>query len=311
MVLREVLDLFDLLDSPKACGKDVASLFSSLGMSKVEVETLTGDKGKTDVVRITVPGTHGKSEGGDAPTLGILGTLGGIGARPELLGMVSDGDGALVSLAAGLKLARMHRKGDICRGDVIVATHVCPNAPTAPHEPTPFMGSPVNIFDQVRAEVSDEMDAILSVDTTRGNRVINHKGFAISPTVKEGYILRTSDDLLRIMESVTGDLPVVFPITTQDITPYGNGVYHINSILQPSVIADCPVVGVAITARAAVAGCATGASDPTCLESVSRFCVEVAKAFAQGACRLYDPVEFGRMKELYGSMNHLRTKGRL
>ena len=45
----------------------------------------------------------------------------------------------------------------------------------------------------------------------KGNRVINHHGFAISPSVKEGWILRTSDDLLQIMEWVTGDFPVVFP----------------------------------------------------------------------------------------------------
>ena len=29
------------------------------------------------------------------------------------------------------------------------------------------------------AEVDGDMDAILSVDTTKGNRIINHRGFAI------------------------------------------------------------------------------------------------------------------------------------
>ncbi|MGO0916215.1 DUF1177 family protein, partial [Clostridioides difficile] len=42
-----------------------------------------------------IPGKNGKLKGGDAPTLGILGRLGGIGARPEVIGFVSDGDGAL------------------------------------------------------------------------------------------------------------------------------------------------------------------------------------------------------------------------
>jgi len=32
-----------------------------------------------------------------------------------------------------------------------------------------------------------------------------------------------------------------FPITTQDITPYGNGVYHLNSILQPSIATTAPL----------------------------------------------------------------------
>ena len=83
----------------------------------------------------------------------------------------------------------------------------------------PFMGSPVNMEIMNRYEVDSGMDAILSIDTTKGNRVINHKGFAISPTVKEGYILRISEDLLEVMSIVTGKLPVTFPVTIQDITP--------------------------------------------------------------------------------------------
>ncbi|MEE2046078.1 DUF1177 family protein [Nocardiopsis tropica] len=42
---------------------------------------------------MTIPGTDGASSGGSAPTLGILGRLGGLGARPEQIGFVSDGDG--------------------------------------------------------------------------------------------------------------------------------------------------------------------------------------------------------------------------
>ena len=104
------------------------------------------------------------------------------------------------------------------------------------------------------AEVCEEMDAILTVDTTKGNRVINTMGFAISPTVKEGYILKTSDDLLDLMEMTTGRLPHVFPLATQDITPYGNDLYHLNSVLQPAVATNAPVVGVAITTEVPVPG---------------------------------------------------------
>lgn len=49
------------------------------------------------------------------------------------------------------------------------------------------------------------MDAVLSIDTTKDNRILNHKDFTISPTVKEGYILRISDDLLCIIEMTTGN----------------------------------------------------------------------------------------------------------
>ncbi len=309
MLLREVIEICDLLDDSRASGEAVVDVFSNLELPPIHLETLEGEKGKTDVIRIHIPGAKGKAQGGDAPTLGILGTLGGVGARPNVLGMVSDADGALVALSAGLKLARIQQKGDQCPGDVIVGTHVCPDAPIKPHDPTPFMVSPVPIFDQIAVEMHPDMDAVLSVDTTKGNRIINHQGFAISPTVKEGYILRVSEDLLRIMEWVTGEFPCAFPITMQDITPYGNGIYHLNSIMQPSVMTDSPVVGVAVTTRSVVPGSASGANMPLGLESAARFAVEVAKVYGSGSCKFYNEEEFARLQELYGSMDKLRKRG--
>lgn len=309
MLIKEVIEICDLMDNPKACAGSLDEVFGGLDIPAIKSHTLEGEKGKTDVVNITIPGTNGKSAGGDAPTLGILGTLGGLGARPEVLGLVSDGDGAFASLAAALKLARMRTRGDILPGDVLISTHICPDAPTQPHEPYAFMGSPVGIFEKMRFQIDDAMDAILSVDTTKGHHVINHTGFAISPTVHSMYILRTSEDLLRIQATVTSDYPVVLPITTQDITPYGNGIYHLNSIMQPCVIAKVPVVGVAITAKSPVPGCATGATMPTSLELTARYCVEVAKSYTAGACSFYTPEDYERMQELYGSMDHLRTGG--
>jgi hypothetical protein len=204
----------------------------------------------------------------------------------------------------------MSAAGDRMPGDVMVATHICPNAPTEPHDPVPFMGSPVDIVTMNRHEVHPDMDAILSVDTTRGNLVINRRGFAISPTVKAGYILKVNPDLLRIMSIVTGRSPIVLPITTQDITPYGNGIDHVNSIMQPSTATDAPVVGVALTAETAVPGCATGASQVSDIEMAARFCLEVAKAFGRGEFGFYDVAEYDRLVDLYGSMKHLQTMGK-
>ena len=182
--------------------------------------------------------------------------------------------------------------------------------PTAPHKPVPFMGSPVNMAQVNQEEVSPELDAILSVDTTKGNRIINTRGFAISPTVKDGYILRVSEDLLDIMKITTGKLPQVFALTMQDITPYGNQIYHVNSILQPSTATSAPVVGVAVTAETMVPGCATGASHFSDVEEAARFMLETAKAFGRGECKFYDEEEFSRLEMLYGSMKHLQTQGR-
>jgi len=309
MLWRQVLDAFDLLDSPHADGVRVERAMRDAGISDVAVSTLSGERGTPDAIRALIPGTRGKASGGIAPTLGIIGRLGGIGARPARIGFVSDGDGALVAIACALKLGLMAREDDCLDGDVIVATHICPRAPVRPHQPVPFMGAPVDGIQLNQHDVDPAMDAILSVDATKGNRIINVRGFAISPTVKQGYILRVSEDLLEVMQRVTGRAPVVFAISTQDITPYGNDLFHLNSILQPSVATSAPVVGVALTTEVAVAGSATGASHPDDIESAARFCVEIAKEYGARACRFYDDVEFERLRSRYGDMSHLQTLG--
>ncbi len=151
---------------------------------------------------------------------------------------------------------------------------------------------------------------IVRTDTTRGNRVINHRGIAISPTVRAGWILRPADDLLDLYQFVTGRMPVVFPLSMPDITPYSNDLYHLNSILQPATATDAPVVGVALTAEVPVPSSATGASQPADIELAVRFCLEVAKAFGLGRCHFFDPAEWDRVQALYGPMTHLQGPGR-
>ncbi|MGO0063295.1 DUF1177 domain-containing protein [Brevibacillus fluminis] len=309
MSLKQTITVFETMDSAYVNGETIKALFAEYPQVTVTVQTVPGEQCKTDFVKIVIPGKKGKSTGGTAPTFGIIGRLGGIGARPSRIGMVSDADGAVAAVASALKLADMQKNGDVLAGDVIVSTHICPDAPTQPHEPVDFMGSPVGILTMNKHEVIPEMEAILSIDTTKGNRVINHKGIAISPTVKEGYILRVSEDLLRIMEMTTGALPVTFPITMQDITPYGNDLFHINSILQPSVATDAPVVGVAITAQSAVPGCGTGASHETDIALAVKFAVEVAKEYTNGVTKFYDEAEFAHITARYGSMKILQTMG--
>ncbi|UCG85082.1 MAG: DUF1177 domain-containing protein [Gemmatimonadota bacterium] len=310
MALKQVLDILELLDRPLIAGSELVDLFAARGLSDITVEPEQTDKGSTTFVKLLVPGARGRSGDGDAPTLGIIGFLGGVGARPEVVGLVSDGDGAVTALAAGLKLADMHSVGDALQGDVIVATHVSPNAPVIPHEPVPFMGSPVSMDTMCELLVDERMDAILSIDTTKGNRVINTRGFAISPTVMQGYILRVSETLLDLQQHVLGRPPAVFAISMQDITPYANELFHLNSILQPATATTAPVVGVAITAETAVPGCATGASHEVDIAMAARFSVEVAKAYTAGRAQFYDAEEFSRLERLYGSMKHLQTSGK-
>jgi hypothetical protein len=303
-MLRQVMGAMDLLDDPRANGEKARKWIEGFGPAELEVKTVQGESGSTDFIKAVI-----RSPKPSGPTLGIIGRLGGVGARPERIGLVSDADGCIVALACAAKLAQMTARGDGLPGDVIVATHICPDAPTTPHDPIPFMGSPVDIGIMNRMEVDPRMTAILSVDATKGNWVFNQRGFAITPTVREGYILRISERLLEIMRYVTGQAPAVLAITTQDITPYGNGIYHMNSIMQPAAATAAPVVGIATTAAIPVAGCATGANQFADLELAGRFCIEVAKAYTAGMCPFYDEPEYQRLLALYGTLAQLQRKG--
>lgn len=310
-MLGQVIEVHDLLDSAKIDGEQVANYLYSMGLEDINIKTIESQEGSTDFIKIKIPGARGKMVDGEAPTLGVIGRLGGVGARPERVGLVSDGDGAVTAISVAAKLGCMFEKGDQLMGDIILATHICPNAPTRPHKPVPFMGSPVDIGVMNKEEIDPEMDAILSIDTTKGNRLIKWKGFAITPTAKEGWILKVSDDLVTIMEHVTGRVARICPITTQDITPYGNGLDHINSIMQPCTATDAPVVGIAITSETPVPGCATGASHEVDIEEAARFTIEVAKAYGKGLCSFYDVDEWCTITKRYGALKILQTKGSL
>ncbi|WP_211318339.1 DUF1177 domain-containing protein [Photobacterium sanctipauli] len=310
-MLKQVMDLFELLDSPNASGRIAQDYLCTLGANsdQIEINQLTSEKGKTDFIKVVIPGSEGKLLGGSAPTLGIIGRLGGIGARPDITSFVSDGDGALAALSAAAKIIKMANNGDNLKGDVIVTTHICPDAPTREHYPVPFMDSPITFEDTWAYEIDPRMDAIISIDTTKGNRIMNYRGIAISPTVCQGYILKVSDSVVNVVERTTGERANVFPLSVQDITPYGNDLYHINSILQPAVASDAPVIGVALSTAVPVAGCATGASHEVDIEQAARFSIEVARDFGQGICTFVDMKEFELMQSLYGSQKHFQTRG--
>jgi hypothetical protein len=298
------MDVIDLLDG-WVTGEDVRRVLADRGLD-ARVTTVGTDLGSTDFINVTVPGRRGKASGGDAPTIGIIGRLGGLGARPHKIGLVSDADGGVAAVSVAAKLADMHRRDDVLEGDVMIATHVCPNAPIIPHEPVPFMGSPVDMDTLNRMEVDPAMDAIISIDTTRGNRIFNRRGIAVTPVVKCGYILPIPSEILDVYQNVTGELPGVLPLTTYDIMPYDNGLPHINSIVQPSTVTSAPVMGLAIVAGAPVPGCATGATQAVDIDLAVRFSIEVAKVFTSGGCTMVDDAAYDLAVKTYGSLVRLQ-----
>lgn len=84
MIMSQVLQIFELLDKPDASGAEVAQFLKNRGTKDVTVTKIRGKKGSTDSLKIVIEGKRGKRKGGEAPTLGVIGRLGGIGARSAL-----------------------------------------------------------------------------------------------------------------------------------------------------------------------------------------------------------------------------------
>jgi len=313
MSQRQVSTVYEMLDLPSVNGQQFVDLFNTIDAPNAEI-TLTSvpyeapeDTSQIcDFIKVKIKGSEGKSNGGTFPTMGIVGRLGAQQAQPHRIGLVSDADGSIVALASALKLLELDAAGGQLKGDVIITTHIATHVSITPHDPVDFMGMPVSSETMNQYEVDAEMDAILSVDTSKGNSIIKRRGIAISPTAKEGYLLRVSPDLVRLLEYATGMPANTFPITTQDITPYDNGVYHFNSIMQPHVATTAPVVGLAITARSVVPGCDTGASYESELTDATVFAVEVAKQFTWNKAQFFNTDEYESLVGMYGKLTQLQ-----
>jgi hypothetical protein len=309
MGLQEVLNVTELMDSPQLSGQLVAELLGSVDamgceitVSSVPYQAPEDSAQKCDFLKVVIPGEPGSEAASKAPTLGIIGRLGAQQAQPQRVGYVSDADGSIVAIAAALKLLKLYAAGVRLAGDVIITTHVSSHASITRRKPVDFMGTPVSSKVMNTYEVDPKMDGILSFDTSKGNRLINHRGIAISPTAKAGYLLPVAPDLLTILEYATGRPAHTFPIVQQDITPYDNGLRHFNSIMQPTVATDAPVVGVALTAQAVVPGSSTGSSYEDALLDGTRFAVETAKQFTRGDVAFFHADEYSTLISRYGEM---------
>ncbi len=302
-LLKQILGVIDLLEAPEISKGGLERFFGKHDSVELETEEIAGDKGKTLLVRIHVRGA------GQGPTLGVVGRLGGVSARPGKAGLVSDADGAIVALSVALKLAEMASRGDKLKGDVIVVTHIATKAVVRRLGGVAMMESPVDIFGLLKKEADPRMDAVVSIDATKANRVVNHNGIAITPVVKDGWILRIPDEILDIYVRVTGDRPVIVPLTMQDVTPFTTRVRHINSIVQPWIYTEAPVLGVATTARETVPGSATGATNPFILDMAARFVLEVAKEYTAGNLRFYVEDEWRELIATHGDLGSMLRKG--
>lgn len=81
MLMKQIIDAYEVLDSTYVTGEKVKEYLLGIKPdANIEVYELVGPKGSTDMLKVRIPGKNGKMNGGDAPTIGLLGRLGGIGA---------------------------------------------------------------------------------------------------------------------------------------------------------------------------------------------------------------------------------------
>ena len=51
-MLKQVMEIYELLDSPRVTGEDVANLLRSRGLTDISVKTIKGERGQTDFIKI-------------------------------------------------------------------------------------------------------------------------------------------------------------------------------------------------------------------------------------------------------------------
>ena len=308
MCLKSTMAIYELLDCATVDGKVICDYFAAQG-AQTYMECLNGPEGSTDFVEIRISGVTGRQHGGRAPTLCIAGSLGGIGGRPAISGIVSDADGALVALACACKALDMAKKGDPLQGDLVVRTTICTNAPTMPHNPVPFMSSYIDFVTLKKRIIDQDADAILITETSRGNRVANYPIFGITPTIKCGWILGVSEDALYAMERVTGEPARVIPLSMQDLTPVTNGIHHLNGLGELPAGTTSPCIGIGLTSPLPISGAASGVSSVTNLEVAVRYVMEIAKEYSAGHFSFYCEEDYTELTRRYGDMSRLFTDG--
>ncbi|MGE0340989.1 MAG: DUF1177 family protein [Xanthobacteraceae bacterium] len=298
-MLKEVIDVLDLMTMPDAGIDEFLALMPNVKMD-VRREVVSNEKGSTEFLKILIPGTRGKSSGGDTRTLGVIGSLGALRFAGENRGLVSDADGCVAALAVALRFARMAEKGQRITADVMISTQVCQRGYEAPHDPYPFVMTPLPSSQKHPRLVDPVMDAVLAVETCKSNKLLNHRGFAITHVAKEGLLLRVHADLIHIMEMVTGRLPVIFPVSQQDLTPYESGIHHVCGMMLGNLYTDAPVVGVPITTESQTWPAWTNVAQPDVLEQAGRFCIEVATRFGNGQTQIFYQDDYVGMKKYFG-----------
>lgn len=221
--------------------------------------------------------------------------------------MVSDADGAIVSLTTLLELLNLREKGIELKVDVSFVTNLSMIAKLIPHAPFKFMVPSVGLDDALKVEVDPQATTVLSIDSTKGNRLAKYDDFALTHVIKDGYILKLSDEVIDIYNKVTEHEIYMIPLTSGDLTPLDFNVYHISTLISPWLYTSAPVIGLATVSPRAIPGYETGVMNLNMLEHASRFCLEFLKYMEKGG-RVYGEDELQELERRVGPSNLVRVR---
>jgi hypothetical protein len=233
----------------------------------------------------------------------ILGRLGAIKVSNNK-GIVSDADGAIVSITSMIEWAKNYSE---IEGEAIFSTSISLNAKIIPHKPFNFMVPLVGLNEALEIEVDKEAQFLISVDSTKGNRIAKYNDFAISHIIKDGYILKISDEIIDIYEKVTEHEPYFVALTSGDLTPMEVNAYHISTFLTPWLYTESPVLGLATVSKYPIPGYETGVQNVLMLERASRFSIEVLKYYFSGG-KVYSEDELSSLKKSLGESQFIKLK---
>ncbi|EZQ10274.1 hypothetical protein CM19_04270 [Candidatus Acidianus copahuensis] len=285
MMLKSVIETIELLQDLKKPG-DILDY-----VKKYSDEVQYWDLGEVLFLRSYIKGEGKKIE--------VLGRLGSIKINNLL---VSDADGAIIALAVLRELSKERQSGNY-----VISTSISLSAKLIQHEPFNFMVPPIGIEEALNYEVDKQADFIISIDSTKGNRIAKYSDFAITHVIKDGYIMKVSDEVLDIYEKVTDHEPYFVPLTSSDLTPMDFNSYHISTLISPWLYTESPLIGVATVSKFAIPGYETGVQNISMLENAGKFCVELSRFINKGGSA-FDEKELIELKNKLGESNLLKVK---
>ncbi|MBB5254534.1 DUF1177 domain-containing protein [Sulfurisphaera ohwakuensis] len=293
MILKTLIDVIDILES-----KNPLEMIRKRLENKVEYEEIT--VGEVPYIKVLY-------KGGGKDKIEILGRLGAIQMVGTSKGLVSDADGAIITLTTLFELLDLMDKGVAFNIDILFVTNLATKAKLIPHKPFDFMVPLMGLDDALKIEVDPTASFILSIDSTKGNRLAKYNDFALTHVVKDGYILKLHDNVIDIYNRVTEHEIYMVPLTTGDLTPLDYNVYHISTLISPWLYTSSPVVGLATVSKQVIPGYETGVQNLTMFEHASRFCVELIKYLEKGG-KVYDENELMELESKLGKSNLIKAK---